>query len=150
MVSIGWILKQTMQIIGGKIAETKMIKCTVTKRFSIPMIIQFSWLLVLIVKTNIFTIWLFALSGLVHGLAVGTLVAPLQMNTDKKTQTCVMSIASTGAKLMYIPMVYFTNYLGNIKLQLALVGVLVVFLPMCILAYVLLRKAENKKAVNAK
>lgn len=81
--------------------------------------------------------------GFVQGLVGGSLVAPLQISTNKKTQTSVMSMASTGARLIYIPMVYLSNYLGNIKLQLGLVGVAIIYLPICIAAYILLRKIEK-------
>jgi hypothetical protein len=54
-----------------------------------------------------------------------------------------MSIASTGARLLYIPMIYFVNYLGDIKLELALLGVLVVFLPLCLKTYTFLKTLKE-------
>ncbi len=100
-------------------------------------------MLVLIVNTNIFTIWVFLLNGLVRGLFSGSLVTPLQENTKEEHQTSVISIASTGAKILYIPLVYIINYLGNIKLQLALVGMVAIFLPISLYAYNRLRNSEN-------
>lgn len=145
IVSLGWVLKQVMVIIGGKISETKMLKYRVSKRFAIPMLVQLSWIIILGIRMNIITVWLFALNGFVQGLVGGSLVAPLQISSDKKIQTSVMSMASTGARLFYIPMVYLSNYLGNIKLQLGLVGVAAIYLPICFAAYILLRKIEKGK-----
>ena len=87
---------------------------------------------------------MFTLNGFVHGLLEGNLTTVLQDSAKNEIQTSVMSIASTGARLLYIPLVYIINYLGNIKLQLALVGVCGLFIPISILAYIKLRKLERK------
>lgn len=142
IVSLGWIFNNIMQIIGGKIAE-KMIHLKISNKFAIPVLIEIIWIIILIVNTNIVTVWLFTLNGLVQGLISGNVVTPLQESTEDEIQTSVMSIASTGARLLYIPLVYFTNYLGNIRLQLALVGVAVVFIPFGLIVYKQLRKLEK-------
>ena len=102
-------------------------------------------MLILVINTNIVTIWLFALNGFVHGLVEGNTVTSLQESVKNEIQTSIMSIASTGARLLYIPLVYFINYLGNIKLQFALLGVICLFLPMCAISYLKLRKLEEKQ-----
>ena len=142
IVSLGWIFNNIMQIIGGKIAE-KMIHLKISNKFAIPVLIEIIWIIILIVNTNVVTVWLFTLNGLVQGLIFGNVVTPLQESTEDELQTSVMSIASTGARLLYIPLVYFTNYLGNIRLQLALVGVAVVFIPLGLIVYKRLRKLEK-------
>ena len=143
IVSLGWILNSIMQILGSKIAE-KMTRLKVSTSFAIPLLIEIVWISILVINANIITVWLFALNGLVHGLANGILVTPLQQVTKDEIQTSVMSIASTGARLLYIPLVYFINYLGNIKLQWGLLGVLIVFVPIGLLLYRQLRKLESK------
>lgn len=149
MLCIGWILNQIMQIVGGKVGEIKMVNCKkISKRFAIPMIIQFSWLILVICHTNIVTIWLFSMNGFVRGLADAALVTPLQFSVDEKIQTSVMSMASTGARLVYIPMVYFANRQGNIEHVEGLKLVVAVFLPVCVIAYFLLRKIERGKSVS--
>lgn len=131
---LGWILNQIMQIIGSKYSK-KFTNYSMSKKFGIIALIEMMWLVVLIIHTNIFTVWLFALNGFVKGCADTTLITPMQKETKDEVQTQVVSIASTGARLLYIPMVYFINYLGNIKLELALLGVLAVFLPLCLKTY---------------
>ena len=59
-----------------------------------------------IINTNIFTIWVFVLNGLVQGLVSGSIVTPLQEKTKEEYQASVISIASTGARLLYIPLVF--------------------------------------------
>ena len=142
IVSFGWVLNYFMQIIGGKLSE-RCLKWKTSQKFILPMAIELIWMAILVVNTNIVTVWLFALNGLVHGLAEGTLMTSLQEATRNEIQTSVMSVASTGARLLYIPLVYIVNYLGNIKLQWALVGVCVIFLPMVVIEYVQLRKVEK-------
>ncbi len=143
IVSSGWILNYIMQVIGSKLSE-KMIKFKISIKFAIPILIEICWMIVLVINTNIVTIWLFALNGFVHGLIEGNMATALQESVKNEIQTSIMSVASTGARLLYIPLVYFINYLGNIKLQLALLGVVCLFLPMCIISYMNLRKLDGK------
>ena len=143
IVSSGWILNYIMQVIGSKLSE-KMIKLKPSMKFAIPIFIDICWMIVLVINTNIVTIWLFALNGFVHGLIEGNMATALQESVKNEIQTSIMSVASTGARLLYIPLVYFINYLGNIRLQLALLGVVCLFLPMCIISYMNLRKLEGK------
>lgn len=143
IVSMGWAVNYIMQIIGGKISE-KMIDFKTSKKFAIPVFIEFAWMLILIINTNIVTVWLFALNGFVHGMIEGNLVTSLQESAKSEIQTSVMSVASTGARLLYIPLVYIVNYLGNIKLQLAFVGACTLFFPMCFISYMKLKGLEKE------
>lgn len=142
IVSIGWILNYAMQIIGSKFSE-KMINMKTSKKFAIPIIIEIVWMITLVINTNIVTVWLFALNGFVHGLIEGNLVTSLQENTKNEIQTSVMSVASTGARLLYIPLVYVINYLGNIKLEFALLGVCIIFIPLCLITFIKLENVEK-------
>ena len=142
IVSSGWILNYIMQTFGGKLSE-KMINLKTSKKFGIPVVIEILWMVVLVINTNIVTIWLFALNGFVHGLMEGNLLTVLQESVKDEIQTSVVSIASTGARLLYIPLVYIINYMGNIKLQFALLGVCIIFLPMCLVTFLKLRKLEK-------
>ena len=141
IISIGWGINFAMQIIGGKVSE-KMIKLKPSKKFAIPVIIEFSWLLLIFIHTNTITVWLFILNGFVRGMIESNITTSLQESANHKIQTSLMSIASTGCRLLYIPLVYFINYLGNIRLQLALLGVCIWFLPLTIISYIQLRRIE--------
>ena len=142
IVSMGWAINYLAQIVGSKFAE-KMIHLKTSNKFAIPFIIEFVWMAILVSKTNMVTVWLFALNGFVHGLLEGNLMTPLQEATKDEIQTSVMSVASTGARLLYVPLVYIINYLGNTKLELALVGVIFIFLPLSIVTYFKIRKIEK-------
>lgn len=142
IVSMGWIMNYLMQTVGSY-ASKKLINLTVSKKFGIPVLIEIMWMLIVIFNTNIITVWLFALNGFVHGLIEASLSTAVQESASDDIQTSLMSIASTGARLLYIPLVYVINYLGNIQLQLALVGVCCLFVPMCIVSYLKLRKLEK-------
>lgn len=142
IVSLGWILTQIFQILGAKLAE-KLVEIKTSVKFIAMIAISILWMGVLVINTNIFTIWVFVLNGLIRGLFSGSIVTPLQENTKEEHQTSVISIASTGAKILYIPLVYIINYLGNIKLQLALLGMIVIFTPISLYVYNKVRKSEN-------
>jgi MFS family permease len=142
IVSVGWAVNYVTQVIGGKISE-KMINFKTSKKFIIPVVIEFTWMLIVIINTNIVTVWLFALNGFVHGLISGNLMTSLQESVSNEVQTSIVSVASTGARLLYIPLVFVINALGNIELQYALVGTCVIFLPLCASVYMKLRKIEK-------
>ena len=143
IVSIGWAVNYVMQVIGSKISE-KMIGLKTSKKFIIPIAIEFTWMIIIVVNTNIFTVWLFAFNGFVHGLISGNLMTSLQESVSNEVQTSIVSVASTGARLLYIPLVYVINALGDIKLQYALVGVCVIFMPVCLFVYHRLKRIEQK------
>lgn len=144
IVSVGWILTEIFKVLGAKLSE-KIINIKTSAKFIISAIITFLWMSVLIINTNIYTVWVFVLNGLITGLASASLITPLQENTKEENQTSVMSIASTGARLLYIPLVYVINYLGNIKIQLALVGMIIIFAPISLYTYSRLKKCERDK-----
>lgn len=141
IVSIGWILSEIFKIIGAKIAE-KITHVRTSTKFISAIGITALWMSVLIINTNIFTVWVFLLNGLVCGLISASLTTPLQESVKEEYQTSVISIASTGARLFYIPLVYIINYLGNIKLQLALIGMIVIFVPIGFIVFKQVRKYE--------
>ena len=142
IVSIGWILSEIFKIIGAKIAE-KICNIKTSVKFAMSVVITFLWMLVLIINTNIFKVWIFVLNGLICGVSLANLITPLQETVKEEYQTSVISIASTGARLFYIPLVYIINYLGNIKPQLALVGMIVIFTPISLYIYNELKKCEK-------
>ena len=144
IVSIGWVINYLMQYVGSKISE-KTIHWSLLKKFEIPMIVQFLWMIVLIINVNIVTVWFFAFNGLVHGMMRGPMETALQKTVSKEKQTSVMSIASTAKRLFYIPLVYIINCLGNIEYTYALLGTILVFLPLCIILDVKLRKMQQEE-----
>jgi MFS family permease len=142
IVSIGWILSEILKVFGAKLAE-KMIKINFSVKFGMSALITFLWMATLIINTNIFTVWVFVLNGLVLGILSANLSTDLQESVKDEYQTSVISIASTGARLFYVPLVYLINYLGNIKLQLAFVGMIIIFMPISIVIYKRLRECEK-------
>lgn len=146
IVSIGWIFSQIFQIIGARIAE-KMVHLKTSIKFMMCFGITILWMSVLIIHANIFTIWIFVLNGFVQGLVSASLVTPLQESAKEENQTSVISIASTGARLLYIPLVYIINYLGNKTPQLTFVGMIAIFTPLCLYSYFKLRKCEKSNPV---
>ena len=142
IVSLGWVLNFAMQTIGGKLSE-KLIHLDVSKMYAIPMIIEFAWMIIIIVHVNIVTVWLFALNGLVHGLARANLGTVLQNSAKDEVQTSVMSLASTCCRVLYIPLVAIVNYFGNIQYTYALVCVCFVFIPFFIFNMIMLKKLKD-------
>lgn len=145
IVSIGWILTELFKILGSRVAE-KIIKIKTSTKFIMSILMVFLWMSIIIVKLNIYTVWVFLLNGFVCGIVSGSLLTPLQESVAEEKQTIVISIASTCARLLYIPLVYVINYLGNIKPQFALIGMIIIFAPMSIYTYLKIIKCEKKSS----
>ena len=141
-LSLGWILSYFMQIIGGMLAQ-KFIHLKTSKKFILPILLEITWMMVLVINTNIVTVWLFALNGLVQGLLGSNMMTALQESAKNEIQTSLISVASTGSRIIYIPLVYIINYLGNIKLEFSFLGVIFIFAPICLVIYSKLKKAEK-------
>jgi MFS family permease len=143
IVSLGWILNYTGTIIGSHIGE-KLVNFKFSNKFALPMVIAISWMTILGLNVNIVTIWLIALNGFVMGMARPVLLTNLQNSTKDELQASLVSIAATGSRLFYIPLVYVVNLIANNKPQMALIGVVVIFLPLSVITYINLRKIENE------
>ncbi len=141
IVSLGWVMNFLMQTIGGRVS-LKMIHLKPSKMYLIPMLIEFTWITILIIHVNIVTVWLFALNGFVHGLIRTNITTSLQESAKNEVQTSIMSISATFGRLLYIPCVYFVNYLGNIKLIYSLIGVLIIFVPLFLITMYFLKKQQ--------
>lgn len=142
IVSIGWIFSEVFKILGAKLAE-KIVNVKTSIKFLVAVSLMFLWMSTIVIKLNIYTVWIFLLNGLVAGMMTGSLITPIQENAKEEYQTSVMSIASTGARLLYIPIVYIINYLGNIKLEYSLIGMIIIFLPISIIIYKEIKNCEE-------
>ena len=90
IVSLGWIFSELFKIAGAKFAE-KLTKLKTSIKFSMSVIITFLWMAVILLKVNIFTIWVFVLNGLVCGLVTGSLITPLQESVEEEKQATANS-----------------------------------------------------------
>lgn len=143
IVSLGWVLNFLMQTMGGSVAK-KMIHLKVSTMYNIPMLIEFAWMIVLIFRVDVITVWLFALNGFVHGMVQANMRTVLQESVDDEAQTSIMSISSTFGRILYMVLVYIGNYFGNIKLTYCLIVVCVVFIPLYLVNLVSLKKIERQ------
>jgi MFS family permease len=143
VVAIGWIFNYIFATVGSHIAE-KTVNLKFSTKFAIPIIACLSWTSILIIDVNIVTVWLFALNGLAQGMTSGSIIPSIQSEIKDEFQTTVISISSTAARLFYVPLVFFLNLIANNKPQMALVGNLIIFLPLSLMTFIQLRRLENK------
>lgn len=148
IVSFGWIFSEMFKILGSKLAE-KIINIKTSVKFITSSILTILWMSVLIINTNIFTVWVFVINGLVQGINSASLITPLQESVEEELQASIVSIASTGSRLLYIPLVYIINFLGDIAPQYALIGMIGIFAPMSLYIYTKL-KSINIDLLNQK
>ena len=142
IVAIGWIFNYIFATIGTHIAG-KTTHFKFSTKFALPMLACIGWMSILIIDVNIVTIWLFAFNGLAHGITNASIIPSIQAEVKDEFQATIVSIASTAARLFYVPLVCFLNFIANDKPQMALIGNLVIFLPLGLITYMKLKKMEN-------
>ncbi len=142
LVGIGWIIWYGLAPFGAMIANKTAHLQTSTQVF-IPLAIVTLASIPAIMLPNLTTIWLFSLSGMAFGMVNIYIMPKIQRKTEEKHQTTVVSIASSAARLIYIPIVLITNYFGNIEPQYILLATVIIFAPLTLLAWVKLTSNPN-------
>lgn len=95
---------------------------------------------VLSVNVSLATIAFYAGFGLAQGWFKASLIPIVQQNTPDDIQSTVSSVAASIATMLYIPLVWGLNALGDSSLQLSVFCTLLVFAPLFALAIVQLRR----------
>ena len=149
LAGIGWLLWYGLAPLGTLLAKKTMHWKTSTQIF-VPLMIVTLASLPVIILPNLTTIWLFPLSGIAFGIVNIYIMPKIQQKTQEKHQTTVVSIASSSARLIYIPIVLITNYFGNTAPQYILLATVLIFAPLTLLAHVKLREFERgrKEGLN--
>ncbi|MCL2486062.1 MAG: MFS transporter [Oscillospiraceae bacterium] len=142
LVGTGWILWYGVAPLGTLLAR-KTTRLNTSAQIFVPLTIVTLASLPVIISPNLITIWLFPLSGVAYGIVNIYIMPKLQQKTEEKYQTTVVSIASSAARLIYIPIVLITNYFGNTAPQYILLATVLIFAPLTLLAFVKLRGFER-------
>ncbi|PLS80647.1 hypothetical protein CYG49_04595, partial [Candidatus Saccharibacteria bacterium] len=93
---------------------------------------------------NMVTIGLYAVFGFARGWLQATMGPMFQAHAPEDIQSTVVSVASSVAQLLYIPLVWGINALADISVMTAMLGSLVVFAPLVIISTVKLREYEGR------
>lgn len=144
LVGIGWLLWYGAAPLGALFAKKTTHWNTSTQNF-VPIVIITLFSLPVIIAPNLATIWLFPLSGIAFGIVNIYIMPKIQQKTEEKYQTTIVSIASSAARIIYIPIVLITNYFGNTAPQYILLATVLIFAPLTLLAFTKLRGFENKQ-----
>ncbi len=144
LVGTGWLLWYGVAPLGALFAR-KTVHWNASTQIFVPIAIITLFSLPVIVAPNLATIWLFPLSGIAFGIVNIYIMPKIQQKTQEKYQTTIVSIASSAARLIYIPIVLITNYFGNAKPQYILLATVLIFAPLTLLAFTKLRGFENKR-----
>ena len=108
IVGIGWLLNNIASIFGSIFAK-KIQNIEISKKFALHILLVILGTLPIIITPNIWTVWLFALTGFASGLPKTLFMPVIQEKNKDKYQTTVVSITTTVARLVYLPSVYLIN-----------------------------------------
>jgi hypothetical protein len=142
LVGIGWILWYGLAPVGTWFAK-KTSHWKTSSQAVVPFTAVLLASLPAIIATSRATVLFFSLTGVSFGIVNVYIMPKLQARTDEKYQTTVVSIASTAARLIYIPAVVITNYFGNTAPQHILLAAVLIFAPLTLLAWAKLRRIER-------
>ena len=145
LVGIGWILWYGLAPLGALFAQKTQHWKTSSQVF-IPFLIVSLASLPVILFSNMTTTFFFTISGVSFGIVNIYIMPKIQAKTEEKYQTTVISIAATAARLIYMPIVFITNYFGNIAPHYILLATILIFAPLTLLAWVKLREFERRKS----
>lgn len=145
IVALGWIMNYGAPILGSIFAR-KFKDSKFSTKFLLPFITVGISSLILIINTNIFTVWLFSLVGFSRGYTKVLLIPELQKGTLDKYQTSLISLLDTVSRIIYIPAVYIINYFGNDNPINSLKVNLIFFIPVALLIYIFIRKYDKREA----
>ncbi|MCL1854775.1 MAG: MFS transporter [Clostridia bacterium] len=141
LVGIGWILWYGLAPLGTLFANRTQHWKTSSQVLA-PFFIVLLASLPVIFSQNLATTLFFSLSGISFGIVNIYIMPAIQAKTEEKHQTTVVSVTSTAARLVYIPIVAITNYFGNAAPQYILFATVLIFAPLTLLAWVKLRGLE--------
>lgn len=142
LVGIGWLVWYGLAPLGALLAK-RTGHWKTSSQILVPFAIVLFASLPVMLAPNLITTLLFSLSGISFGIVSIYIMPKIQAKTEEKYQTTVVSIASTAARLIYIPLVLITNYFGNAAPQYILLATVVIFAPLTLLARAKLRQFER-------
>ena len=143
LVGFGWILWYGLAPLGALLAK-KTLHWKASSQMLVPFAIVLLASLPVILHQNLTSTLFLTLSGISFGIANIYIMPKIQAKVEEKYQTTIVSIAATAARLIYMPIVLITNYLGNIAPQYILLSTLVIFAPLTLLSWVKLRGFERQ------
>lgn len=143
-VGIGWLLNYVTPLFGAMIAK-KMQNLKMSNKLVLPIVLVVLGTLPIIINLNIWTVWLFALTGLAQGFRQTFFISAIQEKTKDEYQTTILSITTTASRVLYFPTVYIVNQFGNVRVQNALIANLLIFLPISIIIYFKLKNVHLMK-----
>lgn len=143
IVGIGWLLNYITPVIGAIIAR-KIMNIRFSHKVALPFILVAIGTLPIIINANIFTVWLFALTGIASGFKKTFFMPAIQERVEDNYQTTIVSVVSTVARIVYLPAVYLINYFGDVNPQNALTANLIIFIPLAFIIYL----HYNKRSVK--
>ena len=139
IVGIGWALNLAAASLGSWIAKHYSLKMGEPWRFIVPMIAVLIAMLVLSFAVTLWSIGLYAVFGLARGWGAAVYEPMIQRHAPLEDQTTILSVASSLSQLLYIPLVWGVNSLGNSDIRYVVLGNMLIFLPLvCLVGYKLL------------
>ncbi len=135
MVASAWSFNMLMTAAGSWVAKRWSRILTDAETFIASMSLTILACLLLAWKINLLTVWLYGALGLSRGWAMVTTPLMIQRKAPEDAQSTVHSVASSLARLLYLPLVIVINAAGGHNPSRAFLINAVVFAPLTILTF---------------
>lgn len=144
IVSIGWATNYVASYIGTKLARRLAPNMQDWQVFIVPIIFVATSGLVMFVRLDLITIWLYLAFGLAQGWSAATMLARVEKRVEPAERSSVESIARVYSQLLYIGAVWTINRAADIEPRYALLMTIVYFTPLAVPIAIKLRRVKNE------
>lgn len=143
VIGVGWAINLGAVWFGSFLAHRVAYKLGEARQFLVGVTVFIVCSCVLLPSINLVTIWFYAGFGFVRGWGAGVLPPIVQRHSPADSQSTVLSVASSVAQLMYIPLVWGFGALGDAGPQWSIAANLALFAPVLVVIYRNLRRLEQ-------
>lgn len=134
VVSFAWVGNSLMAILGARLAYKYGKNLSDTTTVAIPLAMMTFSMIIMALRLNIITVWLYGLMGITQGWTAATMIPMVQHYAKASEQTSVISLAKMLAQLLYIPVVWVIGLVADVELTYSLIATVVIFLPLGIIS----------------
>lgn len=139
VVGAGWAIYSVLVGAGSALAHRFATHMEYRRIYAVGMSVALLASTILAVQISAATVLFYGLFGLVRGWFAATNVPAIQEITPDTVQATTVSLANTGARVLYMPLVFAVGAGAEAHLQRGFLLIALVFGPLSILTYLRLR-----------
>ena len=143
LLGFGWVFTSLANILGAALAKRYALKMSMRRIVAIGSLMSLFAIFVMFIDLNIFTMPLYFLISAGLGWFSAAMPPHVQEASSEESQATVASLTSTGGSIIYAITGWIIGCFADSALQVALLVNFVIFAPLCLFAYLYLRRYDK-------